>query len=41
MNLVKKYPKERQTMYLAIGRVSKNLEKAEAFAAEVIATNKK
>ncbi len=40
MNLVKRYPEERQTMYLAIARTSKNLEKAKAFAAEVIATNK-
>ncbi|MFR1518518.1 MAG: hypothetical protein ACLSVG_07060 [Clostridia bacterium] len=41
MNLVKKYPEERQTMYLAIARTSKNLEKAKAFAAEIIGTNQK
>ncbi len=41
MNLVKRYPEERQTMYLAIARTSKNMENAEAFAAEVIATNQK
>lgn len=39
MNLIKEYPKERQTMYLTIARSSKNLEKAEAFASEIISTN--
>lgn len=40
MNLEKKYPKERQTMYLALARTSKRPDIAKAFAAEIISTNK-
>lgn len=41
MNLVKKYPEERQTMYLALARTSKRPDIAEALAVEIISTNKK
>lgn len=40
MNLEKRYPEERQTMYLALARTSKRPELAEAFAKEIISTNK-
>lgn len=40
MNLEKRYPEERQTMYLALARTSKRPDTAEAFAVEVISTNK-
>lgn len=40
MNLEKRYPQERQTMYLALARTSKRPELAEAFAVEIISTNK-
>lgn len=40
MNLDKRYNEERQTMYLAIARTSKRPELAEAFAIEIIKTNK-
>lgn len=40
MNLIKKYPEERQTMYLALARTSKRPDIAEALAVEIIATNK-
>ena len=40
MNLIKRYPKERQTMYLALARTSKRLDIAEALATEIISTNK-
>lgn len=40
MNLEKRYPEERQTMYLAIARTSKRPDIAKAFAAEIISTNK-
>lgn len=40
MNLEKRYPQERQTMYLALARTSKRPELAEAFAVEIIGTNK-
>lgn len=41
MNIVKRYPKERQTMYLAIARTSKRADIAKSLATEIIATNKK
>lgn len=40
MNIEKKYPDERQTMYLALARTSKRPDIAKAFAAEIISTNK-
>ncbi len=40
MNLEKRYPEERQTMYLAIARTSKRPDIAKAFAAEIISANK-
>ena len=40
MNLEKRYPEERQTMYLTLARTSKRPELAEAFAKEIISTNK-
>ena len=40
MNLEKRYPEERKTMYLALARTSKRPDTAEAFAVEVISTNK-
>ena len=40
MNLEKRYPEERQTMYLAIARTSKRPDIAKAFAVEIISTNK-
>lgn len=40
MNLIKRYPEERQTMYLALARTSKRLDIAEALATEIISTNK-
>ena len=40
MNIVKKYPEERQTMYLALARTSKRPDIAEALAVEIISTNK-
>ena len=40
MNLIKKYPEERQTMYLALARTSKRPDIAEALAVEIISTNK-
>ena len=40
MNLEKRYPEERQSMYLAIARTSKRQEIAKEFAVEIISTNK-
>lgn len=41
MNIEWRYPKERRTMYLAIGRLSKRMDISKAFASEIILTNKK